>query len=41
MDLTKAILELKDKTSQLLERFTTQADQWDQKVNGYSSAITD
>jgi len=33
MDLTKAILELKDKTSQLLERFTTQADQWDQKVN--------
>jgi len=33
MDLTKAILELKDKTSQLLERFTTQADKWDQKVN--------
>jgi len=33
MDLTKAILELKDKTAQLLERFTTQADKWDQKVN--------
>jgi len=33
MDLTKAVLELKDKTSQLLERFTTQADKWDQKVN--------
>jgi len=33
MDLTEAILDLKDKTSQLVERFTTQADQWDQKVN--------
>jgi len=33
MDLTQVILDLKDKTSQLVERFTTQADQWDQKVN--------
>jgi len=33
MDLTQAILELKNKTAQLLERFTTQADKWDKKVN--------
>ncbi|SMO58987.1 hypothetical protein SAMN06269117_1131, partial [Balnearium lithotrophicum] len=33
MDLTQAILELKNDTSQLVERFATQADKWDQKVN--------
>jgi len=33
MDLTKAILDLKNDTSQLVERFATQADKWDQKVN--------
>jgi len=33
MDLTKAILELKDKTSQLVERWATQSDKWDKQVN--------
>jgi hypothetical protein len=32
MDLTQTILELKENTSQLLERWTTQSDKWDQQV---------
>jgi hypothetical protein len=32
MDLTQTILELKENTSKLVERFTTQADKWDQQV---------
>ncbi len=32
-DLTELILEVKDNTSQLLERWTTQSDKWDQQVN--------
>jgi len=33
MDLTKAILELKENTSKLVERMATQSDKWDQQVN--------
>jgi len=33
MDLTQAILELKNKTSQLVERWATQSDKWDKQVN--------
>ncbi len=32
-DLTQMILELKNNTSQLLERWATQSDKWDQQVN--------
>ncbi|GAB6075797.1 hypothetical protein [Desulfurobacterium crinifex] len=32
-DLTELLLEVKDNTSQLLERWTTQSDKWDQQVN--------
>jgi len=32
MDLTKAILELKENTSKLVERMATQSDKWDQQV---------
>ncbi len=32
-DLTELILKVKDNTSQLLERWATQSDKWDQQVN--------
>ncbi|GAB6075693.1 hypothetical protein [Desulfurobacterium crinifex] len=33
MDLTQTILELKENTSELLQRWTTQSDKWNQQVN--------
>jgi hypothetical protein len=38
-DLTELLLEVKDNTSQLLERWTTQSDKWDQEVQEAAAKV--